>query len=60
MERKALELHQDCVEKAKLDVLAMKIVQQKKKAAACQIRSKQNLEKEKKAIKTLAVMMRQT
>lgn len=60
MKRKALKLHQDCVEEARLDALAMEIVQQKKKAAACRIRFKQNLEKEKEAVETLAAMIRQT
>lgn len=49
MERKALVLDQDRVEKARLDALAIKIVQRKKEAAVCRIWSKQNLEKKKKS-----------
>lgn len=45
IECKALELH---VEEAKLDVLAIEIMQQKKKTMACQIRSNQNQKKKKK------------
>lgn len=60
MERKALKLYQDCVEEARLDILAIRIVQQKKEAAACQIQFEQNLENKKEVIETLAVMTKQT
>lgn len=60
VECKALELHQDCVKETRLDALAIEILEQKKKAAVCQIWSKQNLKKEKKAIETLVIMIRQT
>lgn len=58
MECKAPEFRQDCVKETRLDALAIKIMQQKKKAAACQIQSKQNLEKEKEAVKNLVAIIR--
>ncbi len=60
MERKALKLHQDCVEEARLDCLVMEIIEHKKKAVARRIQLEQNLAKEKEAVKTLAVMIRQS
>lgn len=60
MKRKALELHQDRVEEARLDCLAMEIVEQKKEASARRALLELNLQKEKEAIQTLAAMIRQT
>lgn len=50
IEQKALELHQDRVEEARLDCLAMEIVEQKKQASARQALLELNLQKEKEAV----------
>lgn len=48
IKQKALELHQDCVEEARLDCLVIEIVEQKKEAAACCSQLKLNLQKKRK------------
>ena len=59
MEWKALGLHQDPVEEAKLDCLAIEIIEQKKIVSVWQALLELNLKKEKEAIQTLAAMIRQ-
>ncbi len=60
MEQKALELHQDRVEEARLDCLVMEIIECKKEVAAHRIQLEQNLTKEKEVVKILAVMISQS
>lgn len=60
MEQKSLELHQHRVEEAKLDCLALEIVERKKEAAARQLQSEENLAKEKEVVDALAAIIRQT
>ncbi len=57
IEQKSLKLHQDWVEEARLDCLALEIVEQKKEVAACRLQSEENLAKEKGAVDVLAAII---
>ncbi len=57
MEQKSLELHQDRIDEARLDCLALEIVERKKEAAARRLQSEENLAKEKEAVDALVAII---
>ncbi len=59
VEQKSLELHQDRMEEARLDCLALEIVERKNEATACRLQLDENLAKEKEAMDALVAIIRQ-
>lgn len=57
IEQKSLELYQDQVAKARLDCLALEIVERKKEVAARQLQSEKNLAKDKEVVDALATII---
>lgn len=53
MKQKFLELYQDRVEEARLNYLALEIVERKKEAVTCRLQSEENLTKEKEVVDSI-------